>query len=240
MKCKWPDCSVVVDPPRKRCEEHAYRHRIRETMRQREAKHLVEIWQPRPCQACGNVFDPREGRDPKAPGMPRRTCPPCRVYKPKPIPPCARCGCTLHERRKHCSVCVEIHLNEQKERYRLKNKKPEVYCAVCGEVSKARLAVCGPCGRAARRRQASRLREFRERLFTTLVHTPEDVEFILALLDSPCEYCGSTAEITIEHRHPLIRGGSHTKDNLTAACKSCNSSKQDMTVEEWQENRLRI
>lgn len=217
-------------------------------MRQREVRHAELYWAPRACADCGITFDPREGRDPSKPGSPRKRCHSCHGYKPVERR-CARCSAvTTGSRYKNCGDCRPIVLAERLERerqerkdaYALKKaKKPD--CSVCG-VEKAYhdWTTCRPCGSKARKRQQSRLREFRERLFTTLVHTPEDVEFILALLDSPCEYCGSTTEITIEHRLPLIRGGSHTKDNLTAACKSCNSSKQDMTVEEWQENRLRI
>lgn len=48
-----------------------------------------------------------------------------------------------------------------------------------------------------------------------------------------CQYCGGTDDLTCDHIMPLARGGSNHDDNLTAACRSCNSSKSDKTLEEW-------
>ena len=38
---------------------------------------------------------------------------------------------------------------------------------------------------------------------------------------------------TIEHLIPLKRGGTHDPENLRVWCRSCNSSKQDKTIEEY-------
>jgi Restriction endonuclease len=41
-----------------------------------------------------------------------------------------------------------------------------------------------------------------------------------------CQYCGrQTHELTLDHVMPRHRGGSHSWDNLVAACKSCNHRK---------------
>ena len=48
-----------------------------------------------------------------------------------------------------------------------------------------------------------------------------------------CQYCGSFDDLTCDHIVPLVRGGSNDPDNLTTACRSCNSSKGDRLVEEW-------
>ena len=62
-----------------------------------------------------------------------------------------------------------------------------------------------------------------------------------------CCYCGvvmsfvrqSRAEgiarnrATLEHIHPISRGGSHTFDNTALACHRCNVSKNSKTVDEW-------
>src|ERR1035437_2790500 len=50
-------------------------------------------------------------------------------------------------------------------------------------------------------------------------------EYIAILDGDPCAYCGSHDEIQIDHVIPIVRGGSHDWDNLTAACRSCNQSK---------------
>lgn len=48
-----------------------------------------------------------------------------------------------------------------------------------------------------------------------------------------CTYCGSTENLACDHIVPLIQGGSNDLDNLTTACRSCNSSKSGRTPEEW-------
>lgn len=42
-----------------------------------------------------------------------------------------------------------------------------------------------------------------------------------------CQYCGDGADLTCDHVTPLARGGSNDPENLTTACRSCNSSKGD-------------
>ncbi|MBF2028905.1 MAG: HNH endonuclease [Oscillatoriales cyanobacterium C42_A2020_001] len=44
-----------------------------------------------------------------------------------------------------------------------------------------------------------------------------------------CQYCGSTKRLTLDHVMPRSRGGSHTWDNVVAACERCNSRKGDRT-----------
>lgn len=41
-----------------------------------------------------------------------------------------------------------------------------------------------------------------------------------------CQYCGGHAE-NLDHVIPRAKGGTHTWDNLVAACKRCNSKKAD-------------
>lgn len=42
-----------------------------------------------------------------------------------------------------------------------------------------------------------------------------------------CQYCGSTRRLTIDHVVPRSKGGTHTWDNVVAACERCNSAKGD-------------
>lgn len=46
-----------------------------------------------------------------------------------------------------------------------------------------------------------------------------------------CQYCGSPAE-NIDHVVPRSRGGTHTWDNVVAACRPCNSRKEDRLLSE--------
>ena len=44
-----------------------------------------------------------------------------------------------------------------------------------------------------------------------------------------CQYCGATAE-NIDHVIPRSRGGEHVWENVVAACRPCNSRKEDRSV----------
>jgi 5-methylcytosine-specific restriction endonuclease McrA len=46
-----------------------------------------------------------------------------------------------------------------------------------------------------------------------------------------CQYCGRRAD-SVDHVVPRSRGGTHTWDNVVAACSRCNASKRDHLLEE--------
>ncbi len=48
-----------------------------------------------------------------------------------------------------------------------------------------------------------------------------------------CTYCGSDDRIACDHIVPLVDGGRSIPENLTTACKSCNSGKGGRTPEAW-------
>jgi 5-methylcytosine-specific restriction endonuclease McrA len=41
-----------------------------------------------------------------------------------------------------------------------------------------------------------------------------------------CQYCGNAAE-NVDHVLPKSKGGAHTWDNVVAACRRCNSRKEN-------------
>lgn len=48
-----------------------------------------------------------------------------------------------------------------------------------------------------------------------------------------CQYCGRQShDLTLDHVVPRHRGGTHTWDNLVAACKACNHRKGGKTLAE--------
>lgn len=47
-----------------------------------------------------------------------------------------------------------------------------------------------------------------------------------------CQYCGSTRHLTLDHVIPRSKGGTHTWDNVVAACERCNLSKGDRLLHE--------
>jgi len=58
-----------------------------------------------------------------------------------------------------------------------------------------------------------------------------------ALTGDPCSYCGSPAA-TIDHIDPIARNGRHAWENLTAACRRCNSRKSDRSLLDFLLQRL--
>jgi hypothetical protein len=46
-------------------------------------------------------------------------------------------------------------------------------------------------------------------------------------------YCGASERLSLDHRTPEIRGGTHEIENLATACLSCNGAKRDMTEQEY-------
>ena len=46
-----------------------------------------------------------------------------------------------------------------------------------------------------------------------------------------CQYCGATAE-NIDHVVPRSKGGTHTWENVVAACRPCNMRKEDRLLAE--------
>lgn len=48
-----------------------------------------------------------------------------------------------------------------------------------------------------------------------------------------CVYCNDRRRLSMDHIDPISRGGAHDPDNIVAACKSCNSSKNDTPLLQW-------
>lgn len=48
-----------------------------------------------------------------------------------------------------------------------------------------------------------------------------------------CTYCDSRIDLTCDHVVALVRGGTNDESNLTTACRPCNSSKGDKSLDEW-------
>ena len=54
-----------------------------------------------------------------------------------------------------------------------------------------------------------------------------DLEFAAIVRKDPCGYCNKFDKPTIDHIIPVQSGGTSEWGNLAAACRSCNSSKND-------------
>lgn len=66
-------------------------------------------------------------------------------------------------------------------------------------------------------------------------HEPVDRTAIIDRDGGICYLCGNTPtgwQLTLDHVIPLVRGGSHTPDNLRVACRSCNARKKQRLLSE--------
>ena len=62
-------------------------------------------------------------------------------------------------------------------------------------------------------------------------HAPLTRRAVFARDDWRCQYCGAPAE-NLDHVVPKSRGGTHTWDNVVAACRRCNSRKENRYIED--------
>ena len=56
---------------------------------------------------------------------------------------------------------------------------------------------------------------------------------VLAASLGICAYCNERRPLTLDHIEPLSRDGEHDIDNVSAVCKSCNSSKHNKLLLLW-------
>lgn len=61
------------------------------------------------------------------------------------------------------------------------------------------------------------------------VQAPLTRRAVFARDDWTCQYCGAPAE-NLDHVVPRSRGGTHTWDNVVAACRRCNSRKENRPI----------
>lgn len=66
--------------------------------------------------------------------------------------------------------------------------------------------------------------------------TPKQVKELYDKYLGLCAYCNLNVANSLDHIVPLVRGGSNDIENLAPACISCNSSKGDKLLEEWEPN----
>lgn len=62
-------------------------------------------------------------------------------------------------------------------------------------------------------------------------HTALTRRAVFARDNWTCQYCGKAAE-NVDHVHPRSKGGPHVWDNVVAACRRCNSKKENRSPED--------
>jgi 5-methylcytosine-specific restriction endonuclease McrA len=85
---------------------------------------------------------------------------------------------------------------------------------------------------------AERTSRYRRRLGVSTAEWGELRRQVMERDDHCCQYCGDNGgQMHCDHVIPLAAGGPTTLDNLVAACASCNRSKKDRPVAEWEATR---
>ncbi len=72
----------------------------------------------------------------------------------------------------------------------------------------------------------------REHLRRVRQRDPEVKRYAILLMGDPCSYCDGSTD-SLDHIEPLSRGGDSGWDNFTAACRSCNSTKNAKSLLEF-------
>lgn len=70
--------------------------------------------------------------------------------------------------------------------------------------------------------------------------TGEDWALIKEKQNFLCFYCKKRKILSQDHTIPLINGGNHIKENIVAACISCNSRKSDLPIEIFAQRNWRL
>ena len=83
---------------------------------------------------------------------------------------------------------------------------------------------------AAKKHLRATIRRRRAREAGWTVEQIQDTEAYITVLGAdPCAYCGGPAD-TLDHIDALAAGGNHVWENLTAACRVCNSTKHTASL----------
>lgn len=61
----------------------------------------------------------------------------------------------------------------------------------------------------------------------------DSAERLKMTMPQACYYCGSAANLAVDHLIPRIKGGPDEADNLVWSCRGCNSSKGGRDMPEW-------
>jgi 5-methylcytosine-specific restriction endonuclease McrA len=134
--------------------------------------------------------------------------------------------------RQTCRQCDAI----SRRAYRATGKEPKkLYSELSEEMknkNRARSREWNKCNKNRRSLSMAKRRALLKNNGVYLV-SPKDISKIYQSL---CFYCGKAGG-EIDHVIPLTKGGRHSIGNLVAACRSCNSSKNNLFLIEWKLKR---
>lgn len=184
------------------------------------------------CNSCRRIEEsPNKIRPPEG----FRRCPKCQENKPKTLE-------FWYVRRRngredlmpYCKPCTQV---------RKSSKHPDY------EKNLARSRAKRKANPEAARAAAKKCRDRKPDLYLSYIHNRRarrlsapgsfdstHVQMKLKLQDNRCYYCNRELEkYHIEHKIPLVRGGTNWPANICAACPSCNHRKASRTPREFRE-----
>ncbi|MFJ1758614.1 HNH endonuclease [Kitasatospora sp. NPDC088134] len=155
-----------------------------------------------------------------------------------------RCiACRTFERECTVDGCATVYWGDRSSCNEC--RKSERECPDCGETFHMRTSRCGRCWwrqlpaavRAAMSRSSGNA--YRARKLAAQVAGPVSAEeYVRVRAEGPCVYCGDEAT-EVDHVRPLSgHGGWEHPSNLVPACRSCNASKSDRLLIEWDQTRV--
>ena len=144
------------------------------------------------------------------------------------------------EQKRFNDQCREFRVNEDQKRrkvFRLLLERESIVRAARQPILDARREAARTRARQinnirsnyTRRKSGASLTHHRDRLAAHLFGA-----FCKQLAGGSCYWCGILCtSLTLEHLHPLSRGGTHSIQNVQASCQPCNSRKCCKTPDEY-------
>ena len=171
-----------------------------------------------------------------------------KVYK-YDCPQCSKSGYSKYKRRFCSAMCKEKGYRIRKRERIIKENTRPVKCIECSKWFSTHVKNKVICSDYCRRRLNNRKNELYKKKRGELirlngeVHEDISIERLIKRDESKCYLCGDKVYKTkdsnhnyypcIEHVIPIIKGGTHTWDNVKLAHRICNNHKGTMTEEEY-------
>lgn len=176
---------------------------------------------------------------------------------------CKRCGIEYKAdsiKSVHCEKCIEDIKIEQSEQIgQWKGKRIE--CRECGNKFEMQYLLNYYCSEACKRKTANRVKEINRR---TKLKKNGRIDYSISLTKlirkdkNICHICGEKCDSedyirtdegyfiagerypSIDHIHPVAKGGTHTWNNVKLAHRGCNAIKNDKIIYEENNGQLRL
>lgn len=174
--------------------------------------------------------------------VPRKQCSKCKQFKPETLEYFRKCETGKNGLRADCRQCNRsdnaLYRNAHREEERVSDKRYRIENA---DKLREKDRIRAKYGRRGNyqindkkyrethkesKRVYDRVRRGRKRNAEGF-HTKQDIEVLIRTSKGLCWWCGQKIKGTphIDHRVPLVKGGSNWPHNLCVSCAKCNHTK---------------